>query len=280
VYQLNGVPNFSYVTQLTNDGWSRYNAMQVTYRQRDWHGLNTMVNFTWSNCIDTNSVNRGGGSTVPIEENPYNPNSNQGPCDSDVRLNFNTGVVYEFPRLHAVGRLGEGWQIGSVATVLTGRPWTPLLSTTANISGQNNVYERPDCSGVKPVYEFSDPSVPSITNGPAIFSIPAAGTIGTCGRNSFRGPGFRQWDFNLNKTTKLTERLSLQIRFEIFNLLNHPNFNPTPSSTTISAKKLLPANYPTANFANFSQTPDIAAGNPFLSQGGPRAAQIGAKVIF
>jgi hypothetical protein len=280
VYQLNGVPNFNYIMQLTNDGWSRYNAMQVTYRQRDWHGLNTMVNFTWSNCIDTNSVNRGGGSTVPIEENPYNPNSNQGPCDSDVRLNFNTGVVYEFPRWHAAGRFGEGWQIGSVATVLTGRPWTPLLTTTANISGQNNVYERPDCSGVKPVYEFTDPSVPSITNGPAIFSIPADGTIGTCGRNSFRGPGFRQWDFNLNKTTKITERMSLQIRFEIFNLLNHPNFNPIPSSTTISAKKLLPANYPTANFANFSQTPDIAAGNPFLSQGGPRAMQIGAKVIF
>ena len=108
MYQLNGVPNFNYIMQLTNDGWSRYNAMQVTYRQRDWHGLNTMVNFTWSNCIDTNSVNRGGGSTVPIEENPYNPNSNQGPCDSDVRLNFNTGVVYDFPRWHAVGRFGRG----------------------------------------------------------------------------------------------------------------------------------------------------------------------------
>jgi hypothetical protein len=280
VYQLNGVPNFNYIMQLTNDGWSRYNAMQVTYRQRDWHGLNTMVNFTWSNCIDTNSVNRGGGSTVPIAENPYNPNSNQGPCDSDVRLNFNTGVVYEFPRWHAVGRLGEGWQIGSVATALTGRPWTPLLSSGANISGQNNVYERPDCSGVKPVYQFSNPNIPTLTNFQAIYSIPAAGTIGTCGRNSFRGPGFRQWDFNLNKTTKITERLSIQVRFEIFNLLNHPNFNPSPSSTTISASKLGNPDPTSVNFSRFSQTPDIAAGNPFLSQGGPRAAQIGAKLIF
>ena len=278
MYQLNGVPNFNYIMQLTNDGWSRYNAMQVTYRQRDWHGLNTMVNFTWSNCVDTNSVNRGGGSTVPIEENPYNPNSNQGPCDSDVRLNFNTGVVYDFPRWHAVGRLGEGWQIGSVVTALTGRPWTPLLSTTADQSGQDLVYQRPDCSGVKPIYQFSDPRTPSITNMPAIFSIPASNTIGTCGRNSFRGPGFRQWDFNLNKTTKLTERMSLQIRFEIFNLLNHPNFNPIPSSTTVSQSRI--DNFPDTSFSNFSQTPDIAAGNPFLSQGGARAAQIGAKIIF
>jgi hypothetical protein len=280
VYQLNGTPNFNYIMQLTNDGYSRYNALQVTYRQRDWHGLNTMVNFTWSNCIDTNSVNRGGTSTVPIEENPYNASSNQGPCDTDVRLNFNAGVVYDLPRLRAAGRFGEGWQIGSVVTALTGRPWTPLLSSGADQSGQDLVYQRPDCSGVKPVYQFSDPTVPSVTNGPAIFSIPAENTIGTCGRNSLRSPEFTQWDFNLNKTTKITERMSLQIRFEIFNLLNHPNFNPIPSSATLSAKKLLPANYPTTNFSSYSQTPDIAAGNPYLSQGGARAMQIGGKIIF
>jgi hypothetical protein len=280
LYQLNGVPNFNYIVQLTNDGYSRYNALQATYRQRDWHGLNTMVNFTWSNCIDTNSVNRGGASTLPIEENPYNPSSNQGPCDTDVRLNFNAGVVYDFPRLRAAGRLGEGWQVGSVVTALTGRPWTALLSSNADESGQDLVYQRPDCSGVKPVYQFSDPTIPTITNGPAVFSIPAPNTIGTCGRNAFRGPGFRQWDFNLVKTTKITERMSIQVRFEVFNLLNHPNFNSLPSSSSLSAKKLLPANYPTTIFSTYSQTPDIASGNPFLSQGGPRAAQIGAKIIF
>jgi hypothetical protein len=278
VFQLNGVPNFNYIMQLTNDGYSRYNAMQVTYRQREWHGLNTMVNFTWSNCLDTNSVNRGGGSTVPIEENPYNPSSNQGPCDTDVRLNFNTGVVYDFPRWRAAGRLGEGWQVGSVVTALTGRPWTALLGSSSDESGQDLVYQRPDCSGVKPVYQFSDPNSPSITNVPAVFSIPAPNTIGTCGRNAFRGPGFRQWDFNIVKTTKITERMGLQIRFEIFNLLNHPNFNPFPASSTISQSRI--DNFPVTSFSTYSQTPDIASGNPFLSQGGPRAAQIGAKIIF
>jgi hypothetical protein len=280
VYQLNGAPNFNYIMQLTNYGYSRYNAMQVTYRQRDWHGLNTMVNFTWSNCLDTNSVNRGGASTVPIEENPYNPSSNQGPCDSDVRLNFNTGVVYDFPRLRSAGRLGEGWQTGSVVTVLTGRPWTALLSSGADQSGQDLVYQRPDCSGVKPVYQFSNPNIPTVTNFDAIFSIPNPNTIGTCGRNAFRGPGFKQWDFNLNKTTKISERMSLQIRFEVFNLLNHPNFNPSPSSNIISGSKLANPDPTKVNFSRYSQTPDIAAGNPFLSQGGPRAAQIGAKIIF
>lgn len=270
VYQLNGVPNFAYVIQLTNDGYSRYNALQATYRQRDWHGLNTTLNFTWSNCIDTNSVNRGGTQTLPIEENPYNASSNQGPCDTDVRLNFNAGVVYDFPRVHSLGRLGEGWQIGSVVAVISGRPWTPLLSTTGDESGQDLVYQRPDCSGVKPIYQFSDPNSPTIVNHDAIFSAPASGTIGTCGRNSVRGPKFRQWDFNVIKTTKLTERIGLQVRFEVFNLLNHPNFYYLPFSAKFSS----------GFFSTFGQTPDIASGNPYLSQGGARAAQIGAKIIF
>jgi len=283
LYQLNGVPNFNYVIQLTNDGYQRYNALQVTYRQREWHGLNTTLNFTWSNCIDTNSVNRGGtggNSTLPIAENPYNPSINQGPCDTDVRLNFNAGVVYDIPRLRAAGRLGEGWQIGSIVTAETGRPWTAALASLADESGQDLVYQRPDCTGVKPVYQFSNPSAPTIVNGPAVFSIPAAGTLGTCGRNAFRGPKFTQWDFNLVKTTKLTEKLSFQVRFEVFNLLNHPNFNSIPSSVSLSSSKLDPNNYPTTSFSNYSQTPDIASGNPYLSQGGARAAQIGAKILF
>jgi hypothetical protein len=270
LYQLNGVPNFNYIIQLTNDGYQRYNALQVTYRQREWHGLDTTLNFTWSNCLDTNSVSRGGASTLPILENPYKPSSNQGPCDTDVRLNFNAAVVYDIPRLREAGRLGEGWQIGSVVTALTGRPFTPLLSSSADQSGQDLVYQRPNCSGVKPVYQFSDPRSATITNADAIFSIPDPNTIGTCGRNSFRGPGFTQWDFNVIKTTKLTERLSFQVRFEVFNLLNHPNFNSFPSSARVTS----------SSFSKYGQTPDIASGNPYLSQGGARAAQIGAKVIF
>jgi hypothetical protein len=269
LYQVNGVPNFDYIVQLTNDGYSRYNALQVTYRQRDWHGLNTTVNFTWSNCIDSNSVNRGGAETLPIEENPYNPRSNQGPCDTDVRLNFNAGVVYDVPVWKA-GRLGEGWQIGSVVTAVTGRPWTPLLSTTGDESGQDLVYGRPQCSGVKPIYQFSDPNSPTITNAAAIFSDPAPNTIGSCGRNSLRGPEFTQWDFNVVKTTKITERVSLQLRFEVANLLNHPNFYYLPVSAKPSS----------SSFSTFGQTPDVASGNPFLSQGGARAGQIGAKLIF
>jgi hypothetical protein len=280
VFLLNGVPNFKYVIQLTNDGFQRYNGLQVTYRQRDWHGLNSIVNFTWSNCIDSSSVNRGGGATLPIMENPYNPASNEGPCDTDVRRNFNTGITYDFPRTSVLPRLTSGWQIGSLVTYLSGRPYTVLLSSSADNSGQDKTYQRPDCTGVAPQYQFSNPTIPSITNFQQVFTLPPDGTIGTCGRNAFRGPHFVQWDANINKTTKITERLSIQLRFEVFNLLNHPNVDTTPSTTTISGSKLTNPVPTSVTFTNFAQTNDIAAGNPFLSQGGPRAMQLGVKLIF
>jgi hypothetical protein len=153
-----------------------------------------------------------------------------------------------------LGRLASGWEIGSIVSVATGRPYSALLSSSKDNSGQDRVYQRPDCNAA-PIYNYSDPTQNYITNFAAVFSKPADGTIGTCGRNAFRGPHFIQWDANLNKTTKINERLSLQLRWEVFNVLNHPNFNAIPSSTT----------YTSSSFGNFSQTPDVASGNPFLS---------------
>src|SRR5256884_3588431 len=65
VFQTGGVPTFQYVNQLTNDGFSRYNSMQVSYRQRNWHGPKTIVNFPRSNCIHTHSLKPGGSSPRP-----------------------------------------------------------------------------------------------------------------------------------------------------------------------------------------------------------------------
>jgi hypothetical protein len=47
--------------------------------------------------------------------------------------------------------------------------------------------------------------------------------FGDAGRNTLLGPGITNIDFALIKTTKLTEKVSLQFRSEFFNLFNHPN---------------------------------------------------------
>lgn len=275
------MPSYKYIMQLTNDGYQHYNALQASFRQRNWHNINTQYSFTWSNCIDNNSVNRGGSASLPLQaENPYNPNDSRGPCDTDVRLNFNMGGTYTVPKFSPMGRFGEGWEIGSVFTALTGRPWTPI-GHSSDHSGQDQAVSRADCLE-KPIYDYSDPSN-FITNKDTAFLPPAGGTLGTCGRNSLRGPGFKQWDANITKMTKISERFKLQFRWEVFNVVNHANFTPTPSTTTFScASGTGPGSgNPCINnngFASVGSTPD--AFNPGVAQGSPRVMQFGLKLLF
>ena len=57
--------------------------------------------------------------------------------------------------------------------------------------------------------------------------------FGNLGRNALLGPNFRDVDFSLTKTTRITERLSNELRVEVFDLFNHPNFgNPNLTATT------------------------------------------------
>jgi hypothetical protein len=75
-------------------------------------------------------------------------------------------------------------------------------------------------------------------------------------------------DANLLKTTKISERLKLQFRWEVFNVLNHPNFNPAPSGNVVGS----------GGFATVSTTPDSF--NPGVAQGSPRVMQFGVKLLF
>ena len=82
----------------------------------------------------------------------------------------------------------------------------------------------------------------------------------------------RDWDFSVSKVWKLNDRLKMQFRGEVFNILNHPNFDDFTLNTDVG----VPAAVGTASF-----TPDLgAASNPVLGSGGSRHIQLGAKVIW
>jgi hypothetical protein len=65
---------------------------------------------------------------------------------------------------------------------------------------------------------------------PAAFATPMSGTIGNLGRGALHGPGLSQFDFTLQKKFALTERLNIEFRSEVYNLLNRANFVNPPAT--------------------------------------------------
>ena len=133
-------------------------------------------------------------------------------------------------------------------------------------SGQDFDRTRANCSSADIQYNPRDPD--KYIANPDIFSVPANGTVGTCGRNIIRGPGFAQWDLALVKNTKISDRVNVQLRIEGFNLLNRANFG------------FLTSNVRSSSFGTMSSTPDVDQGNPVIAQGGPRAFQWALRLIF
>ena len=259
-------PDLKHIIQMTNDGKSWYDALQLSYRQSNWHGINSQYNYTLSKCEDYNSDNTRGRNNFPQANNPYDPAANRGPCSFDRRHNFNVAGTYSFGDSSALGPISRGWAVGTVVTVLSGEPFTPNIGSRDR-SGQDTGSLRADCFAA-PIYDVTNPDG-FITNASQAFGTPATGRLGTCGRNSARLPGLAQWDINILKSFHLSGTSRIEARWEIFNILNRVNFG-LPISTNVRS----------GAFATIGSTPDVDAGNPVIAQGGPRAMQWAVKVIF
>jgi hypothetical protein len=106
--------------------------------------------------------------------------------------------------------------------------------------------------------------------------------FGSLGRNSLIGPHFRQFDFSIFKKTPIGEHVTMELRFEAYNLFNHPNFaNPyLPNFIADAAQNGINANGTSAGAYRLTATGDVGIGYPFLGSGGPRSLQLAAKFSF
>ena len=223
-----------------SEGVSSYNALQVDVTRRISRGLSLRGVYTWSKTLDDgDSLNQTTAGNAPgLVSNPFDLAADKGFATFDVR---NVGVVnaiYELPfgrgKSYASdldgwknGLVG-GWSAASVITAQSGFPFTPQLSYNSSNSGDTR----------NPVRPFLNPNFkgsvvignPSQWFNPAAFIAPpsASGFFGNVGRDTYIGPGLATWDFSVLKDTKIRERLSLQFRAELFNILDRANFN-TPN---------------------------------------------------
>jgi hypothetical protein len=205
---------------------SNYNSLQAKLR-RSVGSLTLEMNYTWSHEFD-DMVN----VFSPGFENPINPTFDRASGDWDVRNNLTGSVVYSLPDLKGSSPLVRGvlggWQTSGILQTRSGLPTNITL-----VGGFFGNPVRPDYVPGQPLWvpNHSWPNSSYNINAFAVeptYDGTPGDTIGTVGRNSLRGPAYFQFDLSEMKNFRITERLTMQFRADIFNLFNHPNFeNPS-----------------------------------------------------
>ncbi len=237
-----------------SEGVSSYNAFEVDVNRRFSGGLTLRGVYTFSKVLDDgdslNATTSGGGPA--LASNPFHLRSDWGLGTFDVRHVAVVNATYALPVgrgkrfLGALGGFGSaavsGWMVNSIVTLEGGFPFSPQLSYNPSNNGDTR----------NPVRPFANPAFrgpvilgsPNQWFNPHAFLAPAntaanGGFYGNVGRDTLIGPGLATWDFSALKDTRIRERLNLQFRAEIFNLLNRANFN-LPNAVVFTPSGLSP----------------------------------------
>jgi len=284
---------FFYVNQLETTAFSNYNALQTSFSVRDHRGFSTQVNYTWSHSIDNASDGQDYVANATQPDNSFCTRCEKANSNFDSRHRFVLTASYAIPNFsESYPRLGKGWQLNTVVTISSGNPFHLTLFDDYNNTGE--FFPRPDLigdpyAGTRAPDRFINLAAFAVPctldpagDGSAASCIPGTWHFGSLGRNALRGPGYHNVDFSIFKNTDITEKLRLQLRAEIFNIFNHPNFsNPLlPGFSADMTSSIDPATGRGTGFLPITVTPDVGIGNPFLGGGGPRNIQLALKLIF
>jgi hypothetical protein len=207
------------------NGWATYNALTLRAERRFARGLSFNANYSWSKSIDDASDPGPTAYETNLAQNVYDLDREKALSSYDHRHRFVTSFVFRPPTttggsvLHA---LSNDWQLSGIVTLQSGAPFTVINGVDrANIG--TGPAQRPDV--------LRNPNLPGDQRTPerwfdtSAFAQPAPFTFGNAGRNIVFGPGLANCDMSLQRNFALTEHQRLEFRWEVFNVLNHPNFD-------------------------------------------------------
>jgi hypothetical protein len=239
---------------MTGGSHSSYHALQTSVTKNSARaGLGLQASYTYSKSIDDTSAVLGGlfgtAGTIlqTLPQDPWNPSAEKGPSTFDVTHAFNVSVI-QLLFLDRVGflkplgkTLTKGWQVLNITTMTTGSPFSVYSGIQQTGAGAGGT-DRPDLVSM-PHFSTSravrEDYFGQGTNNASFFNIPInvpggtgpnQGRFGTLGRNTFRGPGYHDFDFALIKDTPFGHRGNgelgtVEFRAEFFNIFNIVNFS-------------------------------------------------------
>jgi hypothetical protein len=220
-----------------NAASSIYHALQANLTKRMSRGLMFQAAYTWAHAIDDSSdpLTPGSGNQG-FPRNSLDLAAERGNSDFDVRQRLVLNYAWTLPvgRGHdhlaegLAGRIFEGWEVAGITTFSGGLPYDIFTALDTAHTGQP---QRPDYNPAGTPLPVSNARTQTGPN-PGLFSDPAFGSAGNLGRNHFYGPGLNNWDMLLQKTSRLSERVNLQLRAESYNLFNRTPFGQPGNLTS------------------------------------------------
>ena len=311
-------PNYYYVNQIQTSALSNYNSLQAVLKLQNWHGFTSTLNYTWAHSIDTASDGLDFVPNAAQPDNSFNPHGERASSNFDVRQHMQWYWTYNLPKYNTAKWLTNGWALDGMFNFATGQPYTVSYLFEGDYNGSGEFFGRPDIiSNPQAKHGYNTQThgynllnaaafaAPCTWDNVAGACVPGTQHPGSEGRNAFNATNFTNFDFSLTKTSRLTERVTMQLRGDLFNIFNHVNFsNPlqpsfsldaftnshfvpnAPGSTTGRLVSGLDPAATTGGVANGPQfvqttaTPDVGTGNPYLGGGGPRTAQLAVRFMF
>jgi hypothetical protein len=246
-------------------GYGNYNALFLTYRIRDFHGITGTSNFTWGRALGTGTTSQSTSSNTALDV--FRLENNYGPQSYDIKFLYNFGLFYTpkwFKSQKGIaGRTLGGWTFSPLFTAQSGSPITVNYTDSGSNSGQQAFGEvstsssatssfstnaqgaAPYTGGMTPI--FNNPGANGVgTNSPAsinVYSDPAAvlaqfrkcilGFDTNCGGYALRGLSRWNLDLAVGKTVGITERVGADLSFQFTNVMNHTALaNPSLTLTS------------------------------------------------
>ncbi len=239
---------------MSNRSHSTYHSLQVSLNKTSQRaGLGFQLSYTYSKALDdTSSVLAGFGSPTlgtvlqAFPQDPQNPAAEKGPSNFDLTHVLAFSVIQELPftRVRFLRPLGErftnGWEFLSVSSLTSGPPFSVFSGIQQTGYGTINA-DRPDQVS-PPAFSTSRQTQEDYfgrgAGNSSFFFIPInvpggtgpnQGRFGTLGRDTYRGPGYTDFDVAVIKDTPIgrrngSEAATLEFRSEFFNVFNLVNF--------------------------------------------------------
>ena len=312
-------PYLSYIYWLNNSNTSNYHGLQLSLTQRTWHGVSYVLGYTyahalsespdnWSFLSPINSYNQRsiyGNSVFDLRHRFTYSFTYQIPGIKSP------GQILQGWSINSIVSLQSAlpWGVNDVSTdfsgtgeinnaTTNGEQWD-FFGNPSDFKTTKNFINTNDGAGGIPYFPGTSNStclakatamgqlaVASLANlgcyavGNSVLIPPAFGSYGTTGPNIFRGLPYFNVDFSVTKTWTLRERFKAQFRAEFFNVFNHPNISNPFGGPGGDNTYTDPSGDAGVSFGFRPQTPDVTSSNTVLGSGGPRAIQLGLKIIF